>query len=234
MKIAFCDDEKRVLEVIKSIVINEEFTADYFDNPEDLKKSFLEQEYDAVFLDIEMPQISGMELAAFFRSINRFIYIVFLTNRGDLVFQSFEIQPYEFIKKENMAERLPVVLDRLLARLREDMVFCNPLETDTGKKILAREIEYIECQKHYLKVFHDGEIALVRGRISDIEKKLKPYGFIRVHNGFLVNTKYIHKFSNTKIIMESKQEIPIGRKWKPDIMEEYKKMKRKYLYGRNI
>lgn len=239
VNIAFCDDNEDILNTIKGIVKeihkdNVEVSYSYYTNPSALREDYNAYAFDAVFLDIQMPETNGMELADELRKNSRDVYISFLTNRDDLVFRSFEYQPFAFIRKEVVDEELPGVLRRLLDRLHEDMVFCDPFVTDSGEKILAGRIQYIESYKHYLKVFHNNTMTQVRGRISDVEGLLKSYGFIRVHSGFLVNVKYIYSFSKTEIIMDNQQHIPIGRKWKEEAMKQYKLVKRRYLYGSRI
>lgn len=239
IKVAFCDDNEEILNTIKGIVKKmhidkDEVSYSYYSNPEILKSDNDKDVFDAIFLDIQMPEMDGMELADELRKNSRDVYISFLTNRDDLVFKSFEYQPFAFIRKEEVNDELPGVLRRLLDRLHEDMVFCDPFITDSGEKILAGRILYIESYKHYLKVFHNNTMTQVRGKISDVEGLLSPYGFIRVHSGFLVNVKYIYSFSKTEIIMDNKQHIPIGRKWKEEAMKQYKLVKRRYLYGSRI
>lgn len=239
VNIAFCDDNEDILNTIKGIVKeihkdNVEVSYSYYTGPSALREDYNAEAFDAVFLDIQMPETNGMELADELRKNSRDVYISFLTNRDDLVFRSFEYQPFAFIRKEVVDEELPGVLRRLLDRLHEDMVFCDPFVTDSGEKILAGRIQYIESYKHYLKVFHNNTMTQVRGRISDVEGLLKSYGFIRVHSGFLVNVKYIYSFSKTEIIMDNQYHIPIGRKWKEEAMKEYKLVKRRYLYGSRI
>lgn len=239
INIAFCDDNEDILNTIKGIVKeihkdNVEVNYSYYTGPSALREDYNAYAFDAVFLDIQMPETDGMELADELRKKSRDVYISFLTNRDDLVFRAFEYQPFAFIRKEVVNEELPGVLRRLLDRLHEDMVFCDPFITDSGEKILAGRILYIESYKHYLKVFHNNTMTQVRGKISDVEGLLSPYGFIRVHSGFLVNVKYIYSFSKTEIIMDNKQHIPIGRKWKEEAMKEYKLVKRRYLYGSRI
>lgn len=239
INIAFCDDNEDILNTIKGIVKeihkdNVEVSYSYYTGPSALREDYNDYAFDAVFLDIQMPETDGMELADELRKNSRDVYISFLTNRDDLVFRSFEYQPFAFIRKEVVDEELPGVLRRLLDRLHEDMVFCDPFVTDSGEKILAGRIQYIESYKHYLKVFHNNTMTQVRGRISDVEGLLKSYGFIRVHSGFLVNVKYIYSFSKTEIIMDNQYHIPIGRKWKEEAMKEYKLVKRRYLYGSRI
>ena len=239
INIAFCDDNEDILNTIKGIVKeihkdNVEVNYSYYTGPSALREDYNAYAFDAVFLDIQMPETNGMELADELRKNSRDVYISFLTNRDDLVFRSFEYQPFAFIRKEVVDEELPGVLRRLLDRLHEDMVFCDPFVTDSGEKILAGRIQYIESYKHYLKVFHNNTMTQIRGRISDVEGLLKSYGFIRVHSGFLVNVKYIYSFSKTEIIMDNQQHIPIGRKWKEEAMKQYKLVKRRYLYGSRI
>lgn len=239
INIAFCDDNEDILNTIKGIVkeIHKdigEVNYSYYISPSALREDYNAEAFDAVFLDIQMPETDGMELADELRKNNRYVYISFLTNRDDLVFKSFEYQPFAFIRKEVVDEELPGVLRRLLDRLHEDMVFCDPFITDSGEKILAGRIQYIESYKHYLKVFYNNTMTQVRGRISDVEGLLKSYGFIRVHSGFLVNVKYIYSFSKTEIIMDNQHHIPIGRKWKEEAMKQYKLIKRRYLYGSRI
>jgi DNA-binding LytR/AlgR family response regulator len=110
MQIAICDDEAFFREELHSLLVeyktNRRLNLDIFEysNGNDLLKT--DVIFDIVFLDYQMPRLNGMEIARVFRQKNSLCSIVFVTNYPDFVFESFEVNPYRFLRK-------PVLLNQI-------------------------------------------------------------------------------------------------------------------------
>ncbi|MDB5003338.1 MAG: yehT 1 [Mucilaginibacter sp.] len=180
---------------------------------------------DFVFLDINMPQLSGMELASL---LSKDIKIVFTTAYSEYAAESYTFQTIDYLLK-------PITLKRFLAAMQKiEGYFTNP-ETSaktaaaisddyffvkSGKvlrKILLAEIQYFEGEKEYVRLVTPAEQILIYRRLKDIEEQLQP-PFVRVHNSYIVNTKQINKIQDNHIYISDKQ-IPISEKFKDGFMQ---------------
>ena len=180
---------------------------------------------DLVFLDIEMPLLSGMELASLL-SIET--AIVFTTAYKEHAADSYSFNTIDYLLK-------PITLKRFIASTKKiESHFQNLLPADradtegpdegyffakTGselRKILLAEILYFESQKEYVKIVTAKFEVLTYRRLKDIEAQLKP-PFTRVHNSFIVNIKQLTKIQAGSIFIGETQ-IPISDKFKDQLM----------------
>jgi DNA-binding LytR/AlgR family response regulator len=187
--------------------------------------SFLKNnQVDLVFLDIEMPLLSGMELAGLLSADTA---IVFATAYKEHGAESYSFNTIDYLLK-------PITLKRFIASTKKvEHYFQNLLPPErkdtededgyffakTGtelRKILLAEILYFESQKEYVKIVTSKFEVLTYRRLKDIEAQLKP-PFIRVHNSFIVNIKQLTKIQASFVYIGDKQ-IPIGEKFRDELM----------------
>jgi two-component system, LytTR family, response regulator len=179
---------------------------------------------DFIFLDINMPQLSGMELAGLLSHQTK---IVFTTAYSEYAAESYTFQTIDYLLK-------PITLKRFLAAMQKiEQYFANhhPKANEqaaTGsnyffvksgkvlRKILLEEIQYFEGEKEYVRMVTPVEQILIYRRLKEIDDQLQP-PFVRVHNSYIVNTKQINKIQDNHIYIANKQ-IPISEKFKDNFM----------------
>lgn len=179
---------------------------------------------DFIFLDINMPQLTGIELAAILPKETK---IVFTTAYSEYAAESYTFQTIDYLLK-------PITLKRFLTSTQKIESHFGKRETveapatlpekeyffvKSGKtlsKIRLEDILYFEGEKEYARlVTGTGELLIYR-RLKDIEEQL-PLPFIRVHNSYIVNTKQLEKIQDNHIYIAGKQ-IPISEKFKAELM----------------
>jgi two-component system LytT family response regulator len=183
-----------------------------------------ENKPDFVFLDINMPQLTGMELAGL---LSKDTKIVFTTAYSEYAAESYTFQTIDYLLK-------PITLKRFLAAMQKIEEYFSNHETNgktshadgaayffvkSGKvlrKILLEDIQYFEGEKEYVRLVTPAEQLLIYRRLKDIEEQLSP-PFVRVHNSYIVNTKQINKIQDNHIYIANKQ-IPISEKFKDGFM----------------
>ncbi|MBS1664931.1 MAG: response regulator transcription factor [Bacteroidetes bacterium] len=175
---------------------------------------------DLIFLDIEMPLLSGMELAGL---LSPDTAIVFATAYKEHAAESYSFNTIDYLLK-------PITLKRFIASTKKiENHFQNLLPAEkkeeeyffvkTGSelhKIQLAEILYFESQKEYVKIVTQKREILTYRRLKDIEAQLNP-PFTRVHNSFIVNIKQLSKIHASSIYIGQKQ-IPIGDKFRDELM----------------
>ncbi|MEO6632423.1 MAG: LytTR family DNA-binding domain-containing protein [Mucilaginibacter sp.] len=179
---------------------------------------------DFIFLDINMPQLSGMELAGL---LSKDTKIVFTTAYSEYAAESYTFQTIDYLLK-------PITLKRFLEAMQKIEAYftfhasshnAQPAGgseyffVKSGKvlrKILMEEIQYFEGEKEYVRLVTPNEQLLIYRRLKEIEEQLNP-PFVRVHNSYIVNTKQIIKIQDNHIYIAAKQ-IPISEKFKDKFM----------------
>ena len=185
-----------------------------FTNSEDFL-SMLEKHfnYDILFLDIEMPDMDGISLCRTIRKIAPDALVVFISNKEELVFQTFEVQPFRFIRKSELKELCPSLVDSIIEELKKRSPQTIKITESSGDVISfdIRNILYIEAQRKECKIVSkDGE-ALVKLKLMDLEERLKDFHFIKVHRSFLVNMDSIFRITKTNVILTNNEDLPISR-----------------------
>lgn len=217
MQIAICDDDIDFAEKLKVLVENSlglrnvRPVISVFDDGAILIAS--NQQYDVVFLDIDMPSMSGFDIAGQINDMEETL-IVFVTLHDELVYSSIKFRPFRFIRKSHLENELSEVLsalERAISKRNAGKKF--PLQTTKGEIFLdVSKIEYIEIYGHWLHVCVDGDEDLkCYGSLSDLEKRLAPFDFIRVHKSYLVNCRYIYAIEKEQVILDDKTEILLSR-----------------------
>jgi two-component system LytT family response regulator len=184
---------------------------------------------DLVFLDINMPLLTGMELAALLSGDTA---IVFTTAHSDHAAESYTYNTLDYLLK-------PITLKRFLAAVKKIETHFQPRMPASGKepekaneyffvksgtqlrKILLQEILFFESRKEYVRVVTQAFEVLTYRRLKDIEAQLS-MPFIRVHNSYIVNIAQLQKIQDNHIHIGDTR-IPIGEKFKDRVMEIIRK-----------
>ena len=235
INVAICDDNSVFLNHFKSMVERalEKYTADYkvssFSNGNILLSRHMENEFNIIFLDIDMPNLSGFDIAKKLRDLLSKCFIVFITNHSELVYESLDFQPFNFIRKNcniPIEESTEKVIQKMIRHMRQNEKII--LEDEVSGRISVRlnDIIYIESDKHYV-IYHisgRGNAVRMRDNISDIETDYSAYDFIRIHKRYIVNLHFVSNIdsSNNEIILGSVHtKLPLSRNYKKNADEKY-------------
>ncbi len=181
---------------------------------------------DLIFLDINMPEISGLSFA---KTINKNIKVIFTTAYREYAVDGFNLQAVDYLLKPISFERLlqsvnkylgensPVILEPTLEISQEANDFIFVRSDRKMIKINFYEINYIESFSDYLKIYLNDKIIITRETITNIEAKLPRRDFIRIHRSFIVSISKIESFTN-EFIEINKKAIPISRSYKKDVL----------------
>jgi len=227
MKIYLCDDELKIREEISLAVsgILPEADVSLFDGGRQLLEQMKRECCDILLLDIDMPGLSGMEVAAQLSEQSQKPLLIFVTNHDELVYESFRYHPFGFVRKQFLEEELVKVLKDCAAELEQGKRHFN-FRTE-GKEVclLLTEVFFFESEGNYLKVYTKEEEYRFRSTITAVERTLKKDGFIRVHKGFLVNQSAIRLFGTEAVELTDGRSLPVGK----TCLEEAKQQFMRYL-----
>lgn len=241
IKIAICDDEKIFIDMLHSnlqdifsnMPVDVEFST--FSSPTTLLRTYKTKHFDAIFLDIDMPNTSGFSVAKSIREISLNTLIIFVTSKHDLVYDSFEYQPFYFICKssqDNLYSDLSHVSEKILMYFKQKKKI-EITDIVAGKVFIPiSDILYIKSEKHYLLYYlknGDGIPLKERSTISIKKQELLSYDFFNPHQRYLVNMNHIAHFDSliNTITMKNGDQIPISRNAKNDAFKTFKSFKRR-------
>lgn len=225
LRIAICDDEKTMLEknskFIRKILMQQTqyFDVVKFSNGEELLDSHRKEKFDILFLDIDMPQISGLLLAEKIRDFDTNVLIIFISCLDNCVYESLRVQPYRFIRKSHIDELEEAVTASAKYVLTNKVELSFTGENGTFTSVLA-DIMAFTSIGHRIYLCTKNEKLRINMTLNSLEDKFKDYGFIRIHKSYIVNYRCIDKVSGDSVILEDKSELPISRRRYRFVREE--------------
>src|SRR5688500_8391655 len=151
---------------------------------------------DAVFLDVRMPGLDGLELARVLRRFERPPAVVFVSAFDDAAVDAFELDALDYLVKPVSRRRLDEAIERVARRSAipepppEDETVAVDALRGGGTRLLPRSsIVYLQAHGDYVRVASTEGRFLVRARLSELEERWGSHGFVRVHRGFVVNLR---------------------------------------------
>lgn len=167
--------------------------------------------FDAIFLDIAIPGLNGMEIAERIREYDRHVKIIFVSDKNELAYKGYLYDAFRFVRKSNLDQDLreaAISLDQVLVFQDEYLVF----KTDNGDVTqVAKDIKYFEADGHFINMACKDETIRTCGTMRDYEERFKNIGFIRIHKGFLVNFRYIRSVDKNAVILTCGKRLPLSR-----------------------
>lgn len=185
---------------------------------------------DVVFADIQMPGLSGMEMARVFAALNPAPLLVFVTGYAEEAVNAFELGAVDYVLKPYEQKRLDKAIDRVLEKLRgvaepeptnglklnDDEVI--PVELAGTTKLIPRStVRWVEAQGDYARLFTTDGSHLVRIPLAQLEERWGKAGFVRIHRSFLVALRLITELRMGQggyqvVIGNEEKVLPVSRR----------------------
>lgn len=206
IKVAICDDEKEYIDKISKIVSDIEDVKIYtYDSG--YKILNILEEFDIFILDIEMPGISGMNLAHIIREKRKEAIIIFLTNYDSYVFDGYEVGAFRYLSKVRMDQKLLPAVKKAIDIVNDSKRGCFlSLSADkkTIIKINLKDVIYLEKsgKEVVFNTIHNEKIA-IRATLGQIGDELDRFGFTEVRKGVLANIAYIERIDGQEVALKN-------------------------------
>jgi two-component system LytT family response regulator len=196
-------------------------------NPIEAMQAVATQKVDIVFLDVHMPEISGID---FIKAINGKARVILTTAYSEFALEGYELDVVDYLLK-------PIRLPRFLAAVQkaaklvkdesaetididDDYIFVKTESKGKLLKIDLGDIDYIEGMKNYVAFHCGGTKTLVYASMKEIEDRLPSRHFIRVHKSFIIRIDRITGIEGNRVLLKGvKADIMIGDNYKNDLME---------------
>lgn len=185
---------------------------------------------DLIFLDIQMPKLTGIE---FLKVLNPKAQIIFTTAYREYALESYELNVADYLLKPISFQRFLKAVNKVLDVQHEEVSTTQEpqdglrsdephifLKADRKMvKVYLKDILYIESLKDYVRIKLPGKEVISLQKISFLEEKLPEDCFIRIHRSFIVPINKIEAFSNSSVEIGG-ADIPIGRNYKDAVLEQ--------------
>lgn len=200
-----------------------------FLNPIEALQAVASQRIDLVFLDVQMPELSGMD---FIKAINGKAKVILTTAYSEFALDSYELDVVDYLLKPIRLPRFLQAVQKAVKEIEEgnaekhavtasedDYVFVKTESKGKLLKINLNDIDYIEGMKNYVAIYCEGKKTLVYTSMKDLEERLPKKQFIRVHKSFIIPIgKIVGIEGNLLRLKNVTAEILIGENYKPDLM----------------
>jgi DNA-binding LytR/AlgR family response regulator len=230
IKCIIVDDEPLAIEIVESYVsrIDQLQLQGTFRNAVQAFAYLQEHSVDLIFLDIQMPKLSGIE---FLKTLKNPPKVIFTTAFRDYAIDGFDLEVIDYLLKPIPFERFlkavakvmhqqstatPAQPAKKIESAADDYVYFKVDKKMIKTKMAA--VLYIESIKDYVKVRTDEKEIITQQKISYLEESLPSQQFLRIHRSFIVNIDKIDAYSATDVEI-GKHSIPIGRNYKNDVMK---------------
>jgi two-component system, LytTR family, response regulator len=199
-------------------------------NPIEALQIISTQKVDLIFLDIQMPELSGMDLI---KALQGKAKVILTTAYSEFALESYELDVVDYLLKPIRLPRFLQAVQKVVKELEEhsdekhtlteaedDYIFVKTESKGKLLKINLDEIDYIEGMKNYVAIFCGSKKTLVYTSMKDLEERLSRKQFIRVHKSFIIPIAKITGIEGNVLRLKNvTAEILIGENYKADLME---------------
>jgi DNA-binding LytR/AlgR family response regulator len=198
-------------------------------NPIEALQMVATQKIDLVFLDIQMPELSGID---FIKAINGKARVILTTAYSEFALEGYELDVIDYLLKPIRLPRFLTAVQKVVKTMNEggteeekedpedDYIFVKTESKGKLLKINLADIDYIEGMKNYVAIYRAGQKTLVYTNMKDIEARLPHKQFLRVHKSFIIPISRITGIEGNRLHLKGvNSEILIGESYKDELME---------------
>src|SRR6478672_6092858 len=186
------------------------------------------QNVDLVFLDIHMPELSGID---FIKALNGKAKVILTTAYSEFALDGYDLDVVDYLLKPIRLPRFLSAIQKAAKSLKEedvqdvedDYIFVKTESKGKLLKINLAEIDYVEGMKNYVAIHSGGSKIMVYTAMKEIEDRLPAKQFMRIHKSFIVRIDRITGIEGNRVMLKNvKADVMIGENYKNDLMEKVK------------
>jgi two-component system, LytTR family, response regulator len=228
IKCIIVDDELHGLNLLKKHMAQVSFLSLEFatTNPLEAINKIITEKIDLVFLDIHMPQMSGLE---FIQTINGKSKVILCTAYAEYALEGFEhnvvdylLKPISFPRFLRAAQKAMNIIEQEKPTdmgTADDFIFVKTEQKGKMVKINFAEVHYIESLGNYVRFVSPASKIVALFTMKEVQSILPQHRFVRVHNSFIVNLDWVTGIEGNELIIKNNaQKIPIGITYKDTVL----------------
>lgn len=181
--------------------------------------------FDAVFMDTEIGGMDGIRLALCLRALQWNNLLIFVSDREQEVFRSFQARPFRFIRKSHFRQEIIPAARDLLKELRKEGGKYLVLKSGGQTwRINPLDIIYAESQRKKQYIYTEHLELEIHDTFKEVMEFLKPHGFIQIHRCYMVNYRYIQSFQGNYMELDNRLLLPVGRQRLTEVRAEFESL----------
>jgi len=197
-------------------------------NPIEALQIVASQKVDLVFLDIHMPELSGID---FIKTLNGKAKVILTTAYSEFALEGYELDVVDYLLKPIRYPRFFAAVQKVAKSLKDedvqevedDYIFVKTESKGKLLKINLGEIDYIEGMKNYVAIHSGGSKIMVYTAMKEIEDRLPAKQFMRIHKSFIIRIDRITGIEGNRVLLKNVHaDIMIGENYKGELMEKVK------------
>ena len=211
--VAICDDEAFMLELLEEKIKNMLPSAviEQFSSGRELLEG--NTQADILFLDIQMPEMDGMETARLFREKSCENMLVFLSASRKYVFDAYDVEAFWYLLKPIDEKKLKRVLQKAMLKIQpSSQEFMIVSKERQKQKFFLDNICYFEIKGRQIDVHEINGIFTYYEKISILENNLQGKGFFRCHKSYLINLKHVDVYNRQEVTLDNGEKIVIAKR----------------------
>lgn len=178
--------------------------------------------YDAILIDIDMPGLNGIEFVLQYKEKLTETVLTYVSGREDLVFDTFQAQPFRFVKKRLLEQEIPQLAAELLQEIQRRKK--RKVTFRSGTTIVAlrpEQIHYVESIKKTQIIHLDDREIELQSSLQKVMEQLQGYSFVQIHKSFFVNCRYIFSINRTELTLDNGKILPVGRAYVKQVQDAF-------------
>lgn len=187
---------------------------------------YYKHKYDIIFMDINMPEINGIEIAGKILEINPNAIIIYVTSFIEYTAKAFEQFAFQYLIKPIKKTMLSLTLMKAFEKIEKDMLyntenmFITINKINKKNKIMYNDILYFEKESNYINIYMiNKKTERVRMTLKELMNTIDMNLYLRCHNGFIINKSKIKSISAKEVeLFHTGKKIPIGRVYKKEVV----------------
>lgn len=223
IKIGICDEDviftNKLYNTISTILfpINE-WTTKIFRSTDEIIQSIKTNDYDCQLLFMDITIKEGLNAVRYMLENEVNTDIIFITSSKDFVYESYHYQTFAYLLKPVSEDDISNELQRYLKELNTSSHFLSVTSDGSKRNIAIDSILYIESSGHKVIIHTKEQNYACYQKLNDLENSLKPHGFLRCHQSYLVSRRHVMDFSLTSVRVAN-ENIPISRRYQPVVQD---------------
>lgn len=226
IKTAIVEDESEYMQTLKDYLVRYgtehglSFQIEVFSDGLDIVTDYTAS-FEIILLDIQMKHLNGMKTAEKIRKLDEDVIFIFITSSSRFAIEGYMVDALGYVLKPVPYLSFSQILNKAVRRIqkRQEIHFINIDANGGTMRLNADSIHYIESRLHHILIHTEKGDFVAPGPLKRMEEALKPFGFAKCHNAYLVNLKYVSGSLPNDILLFSGEQIPISRTRKKAFMD---------------